>query len=178
MTNQAPYAQLKAYLSHHFVFKAGIRLENVKIQVDDYSVLVQNNPFVQSFKNSPSTWAVMQQYGLTTFGGNKISGGIIDYNATTYNFGLRYTKHKMFKPFISFSQGFSIADLGRVLRNPIDMNNTMLSSLKRAHKTPNTNPQQKLLQAQPQNSRFGFNFNVSETLIREGPKPLSRLAKS
>ncbi|MCF8713793.1 TonB-dependent receptor [Joostella atrarenae] len=100
MTNFAPYAQLKT-IYKNFVLKAGIRFENINIDIPDYTTLTRYN------------------VGETTpnSGGVDITGGELDYNATTFNAGLRYNKWSVFKPFISFSQSFSIADLGRTLRS-------------------------------------------------------------
>ncbi|MCM5662435.1 TonB-dependent receptor [Galbibacter mesophilus] len=100
MTNLAPYAQFKTMYSD-FVFKAGIRFENIKIDVPDYTTITTYNE------------------GETTpnGGGVAVDGGQLDYNATVFNVGLRYNKWSVFKPFVSFSQSFSIADLGRTLRS-------------------------------------------------------------
>ncbi|WP_417361369.1 TonB-dependent receptor [Galbibacter sp.] len=100
MRNFAPYAQLKA-IYKNFVFKGGIRLENIKIEIPDYTTLVRYNPG----ETEPNS------------GGVSINGGELDYNATTFNVGLRYNKWSVFKPFVSFSQSFSVADLGRTLRS-------------------------------------------------------------
>ncbi|WP_103326965.1 TonB-dependent receptor domain-containing protein [Bacteroidetes bacterium endosymbiont of Geopemphigus sp.] len=43
--------------------------------------------------------------------------GNLSYNSTIPNLGLRYNRFKVFKPFLSFSQSFSIAQLDRKLRN-------------------------------------------------------------
>ncbi|QLE01319.1 TonB-dependent receptor [Galbibacter sp. BG1] len=100
MTNLAPYAQFKT-LYKDFVFKAGIRFENIRIDVPDYTTITTYNE------------------GETTpnGGGVAVDGGKLDYNATVFNLGLRYNKWSVFKPFVSFSQSFSIADLGRTLRS-------------------------------------------------------------
>ncbi len=45
-----------------------------------------------------------------------MTGGDLSYNALVYNAGLRYNKFRFFKPFISYSQSFSIMELGRILR--------------------------------------------------------------
>jgi len=45
-----------------------------------------------------------------------VTGGKIPYHATMFNAGLRYNKYDAFNPFISFSQGFAINELGRILR--------------------------------------------------------------
>lgn len=100
MTNFAPYAQLKATYSD-FILKAGIRFENINIDVPNYNTITRYN------------------VGQTTpiSGGIAINGGAIEYDATTFNAGLRFNKWQFLKPFVSFSQSFSIADLGRTLRS-------------------------------------------------------------
>lgn len=100
MRNFAPYAQLKAIYGN-FVLKGGIRLENIKIEIPDYTTLTRYN----TGETQPNS------------GGVSINGGELDYNATTFNVGLRYNKWSVFKPFVSFSQSFSVADLGRTLRS-------------------------------------------------------------
>lgn len=45
-----------------------------------------------------------------------VKGGEINDKSTTYNIGLRYNIHDSFSPFVSFSQGSDISDLGDLLR--------------------------------------------------------------
>lgn len=98
MTNIAPYVQLKSYLFNDLVLKAGMRFENINIGIPDYqTILIANNGRAQ--------------------GGVDIKGGKLTYDALTFNAGLRYITHDWFKPFISYSQSFSISDLGRTLRS-------------------------------------------------------------
>ncbi len=98
MSNFAPYAQLKS-LYKDFIFKAGIRLENINIDIPDYRTIY------------------IVPNGGTPQGNVAVEGGELKYNATTFNAGLRYNRFNQFKPFVSFSQSFSIADLGRTLRS-------------------------------------------------------------
>ena len=98
MKNFAPYAQLKS-LYRDFVFKAGIRLENINIDIPDYTTIY------------------IYPNGGTPQGNVAVEGGELKYDATTFNAGLRYNRLSQFKPFVSFSQSFSIADLGRTLRS-------------------------------------------------------------
>ncbi|WP_205502165.1 TonB-dependent receptor [Rufibacter psychrotolerans] len=94
MVNLAPYAQLQVNAFEHFIFKAGYRYDNVSIDVPDF-----------------------QQLRLSAGGGgNAVQGGTLDFDAHTFNLGLRYTAIAAFKPFISYSQGFSIIDVGRYVR--------------------------------------------------------------
>ncbi|PAM93346.1 TonB-dependent receptor, partial [Flavobacterium sp. IR1] len=99
MTNFAPYAQLKT-LYNDFVLKAGIRFENINIDVPDFTTIY-----------------VFPYQSETPNGGVAVDGGELQYDATTFNVGLRYNGWELFKPFVSFSQSFSIADLGRTLRS-------------------------------------------------------------
>ncbi len=96
MRNLAPYAQLNSQLFTHFVLKAGLRYENISIDINDYETLAT---------------------GPDKQGSVAVTGGNLDYNALTFNAGLRYTQQNYFKPYVSYSQGFSIFDLGRVLRS-------------------------------------------------------------
>ncbi|MCX2680613.1 TonB-dependent receptor [Galbibacter sp. EGI 63066] len=111
MNNLAPYAQLKTRYGN-FVLKAGIRFENIKIEIPDYTTL-ERYSVGETTPNS---------------GGVAIEGGELDYNATTFNVGLRYNKWNTFKPFVSFSQSFSIADLGRILRDATENTVSQINS--------------------------------------------------
>jgi iron complex outermembrane receptor protein len=96
MLNLAPYAQMKIDLMTNFVLKAGVRYENARVKVQDFQTIAR---------------------GPNGEGSVDISGGKIPYKATTFNAGLRYNKFDVFNPFVSFSQGFAINELGRILRS-------------------------------------------------------------
>lgn len=95
MVNLAPYAQLKVDLVDQLVFKGGVRYENARVKVKDFRTIAT---------------------GPDGAGSIDVTGGTIPYNATMFNAGLRYSKYEFFNPFISFSQGFAINELGRILR--------------------------------------------------------------
>lgn len=95
MLNVAPYAQMKFDILTNFILKAGIRYENARVKVKDFNTIAR---------------------GPNGQGSIPVSGGEIPYQATTYNAGLRYNKYEVFNPFVSFSQGFAINELGRILR--------------------------------------------------------------
>ena len=97
MTNLAPYLQIKA-IYKDLVFKGGVRYENINVNVDDYTTLFRDN-------------------GTATDGGLNVIGEELKYDALAFNLGLRYNKFKYFKPFVSFSQSFSVGQLGRILRS-------------------------------------------------------------
>jgi len=95
MINFAPYVQLKMDVLENLIFKGGIRYENATVRVDDYNTIAT---------------------GPNGEGSIFVEGGKIPYNATMFNAGLRFNKYEIFNPFVSFSQGFAINELGRILR--------------------------------------------------------------
>lgn len=97
MSNEALYLQSK-WVAGDWVFKAGVRDESVDIDVPDYTTL--------------------RMCGANNVcrGGNPVEGGKLSYSDTTYNAGLRYNGNELFSPFISYSQGFDVSDLGLLLR--------------------------------------------------------------
>ena len=115
MSNLAPYFQLKNMFGPNLVLKTGLRLENVNIDVPDYTTIG-----IRNYVN-----------GTYVGGGVAVNGGTLDFNALMFNAGLRYTKWKLFKPFVSFSQSFSVADLGLVLRAAKEntVNNTSIKAV-------------------------------------------------
>ena len=130
MRNLAPYFQFKTTFGDHLILKAGSRLENVHIRVPDYTTIGILN-------------AVNNNY---VGGGTMVNGGDLDFTALMLNAGLRYTKIQAFKPFISFSQSFSVADLGLVLRAAKEntVSNTSIKAVK------------------ANNYEFGFSGNVNQ----------------
>jgi iron complex outermembrane receptor protein len=115
MTNLAPYFQLKNMFGPNLVLKTGLRLENVNIDVPDYTTIG-----IRNYVN-----------GTYVGGGIAVNGGALDFSALMFNAGLRYTKWALFKPFVSFSQSFSVADLGLVLRAAKEntVNNTSIKAV-------------------------------------------------
>ncbi len=97
MSNIAPYLQIKT-IYNNLIVKGGIRYENIKVNIDDYTTLYKDT-------------------GVATEGGINVIGDELKYDALAFNFGLRYNKLKYFKPFVSFSQSFSVGELGRILRS-------------------------------------------------------------
>jgi len=95
MVNIAPYAQLKVDIINNLILKAGVRYENANVDVKDFHTIAT---------------------GPNNEGSIFVQGGKIPYKTTLFNAGLRYNKHQVFNPFVSFSQGFAINELGRILR--------------------------------------------------------------
>ena len=94
MKNTAPYLQATAVLYNNWIVKAGYRFDAVNIQVPDFTQIID----------------------AAGNGGKAITGGEVNFNASTFNVGLRFSKWELFKPFISYTQGFSVIDLGRFVR--------------------------------------------------------------
>jgi len=94
MKNTAPYLQATAVIYNHWILKAGYRYDAVNIDVPSFTQIID----------------------AAGNGGKSITGGKVDFNASTFNAGLRYAKWELFKPFISYTQGFSVIDLGRFVR--------------------------------------------------------------
>ena len=99
MLSKAPFMQLQATLFDDFVINGGLRYESINIGVEDYTTLKPYNAQTKTFGTSMN-----------------VKGGEINYNNLVFNSGLRYNKYEFFKPYLNFSQGFSVADLGLLLR--------------------------------------------------------------
>lgn len=95
MVNFAPYLQTSTNLFRNLTIKAGLRAENINIDVDDFNTLAT---------------------GANGAGSIAVKGGNLNYNAFVFNAGARYSATKLFNPFISYAQSFSVFELGRVLR--------------------------------------------------------------
>ncbi len=100
MINLAPFVQTKLTFFDKLVLKGGVRYEKVNIGVDDYATLPTKNT---------TTGAVTSSMNVT--------GGELKYNTLVSNVGLRYNLSEYFSPYVSFSQGFSVSDIGLVLRS-------------------------------------------------------------
>lgn len=95
MVNVAPYLQTTANIFKDLTIKGGIRVENINIKVDDFNTLAT---------------------GANNAGSIAVKGGTLNYNALVFNVGARYSASRLFNPFISYAQSFSVFELGRVLR--------------------------------------------------------------
>jgi len=100
MLNLAPFVQTKLTFFDKLVLKGGVRYEKVNIDVENYATLPTKNTAT----------------GIVTPSMN-VKGGNLEYNALVSNVGLRYNLSKYFSPYVSFSQGFSVSDIGLVLRS-------------------------------------------------------------
>ncbi|MFC0317115.1 MULTISPECIES: TonB-dependent receptor [Olivibacter] len=111
MNNLAPFAQADFTFFNDLILKTGFRYEDVKIKVDDYTTLRTTNASGETL--TPSF---------------NVAGGNLKYGTGLFNVGLKYNRLNLFSPFVSFSQGFSVMDIGLALRdakvNSIDKINT------------------------------------------------------
>lgn len=92
--NSAPFLQTKTTFFQYYVLKVGLRYDYIDVSVPNYEVLRLRN-------TDPRVY---------------VKGGDLTYNNLSPNIGIAYNQFKYFQPFISYSQGFSIFDLGRTLR--------------------------------------------------------------
>ncbi|NRD73387.1 TonB-dependent receptor [Shewanella sp. VB17] len=98
MRNLAAYLQTKLVINDDWILKAGIRQDSIHVNVDDYQTI--------KVCRTPVKCSIPMD----------VKGGEINDKSTTYNIGLRYNIHDSFSPFVSFSQGSDISDLGDLLR--------------------------------------------------------------
>jgi iron complex outermembrane receptor protein len=98
MNNIAGFLQSKWVFNDDFIVKAGIRYDNIDISVDDYTTL--------KLCRSAEQCSIPMD----------VTGGNIDFNATTYNVAVRYNAYEKFSPYISYSEGANVPDLGALLR--------------------------------------------------------------
>ncbi|MBN7819829.1 TonB-dependent receptor [Bowmanella yangjiangensis] len=98
MGSRGLFLQSKWELGDDWVVKAGARRESIDVEVDDYQTL--------RLCRNATTCSVPKE----------VAGGELSYNATTYNLGVRYNADAAFSPFVSYSEGYEVPDLGLLLR--------------------------------------------------------------
>lgn len=98
MTNIAPFMLVKIDLFKKLILKGGLRYENIKVKVGDFNTL-------STIKNDGT-------FTKSIF----VKGGDLEYNALVGNIGFRYNFNPQINLFGSFSQSYSINELGRILR--------------------------------------------------------------
>lgn len=91
-SNLAPFAQLRYSALQDWTFSLGTRYEYGKLKVDDFTTLASyNNTFVE--------------------------GGSPDFNELLTNAGVVWQVQPYLRLYASYSEGFSMPDVGRVLRD-------------------------------------------------------------
>jgi len=101
----APFVEGRFNIHKDWALKAGVRYDKMTIGVDDFATLPYSSKGDGNF-SAPIN----------------VQGGDLDYESLTYNAGVRFIKNKAFTPFVSFSQGFALPDLGRILRSAMTDN--------------------------------------------------------
>ncbi len=96
----APYLQTTLKLNKKWAFKVGLRYDDLKMDIADYNTLPYSPKGDGNFNPSVA-----------------VQGGALEFDNLAFNMGVRYIEHQEFIPYISYSQGFSIADLGSILRS-------------------------------------------------------------
>ncbi|MDQ8200391.1 TonB-dependent receptor [Pelagicoccus enzymogenes] len=86
----APYLQFDRLVGD-FVVTSGIRFENAKLEVGDFTT-------------------------LESYGSHDVAGGSPDFEEVLFNLGTTYRVNDPLTVFASYTQGFGMADVGRVLR--------------------------------------------------------------
>lgn len=90
-TNYAPFIQAEVDLLDNLVLHTGVRREFAELDVETYKTIASRN-------------------GVT------VNGGAPSFNETLVNFGLVYHPVDSVRLFANYSEGFGLADVGRVLR--------------------------------------------------------------
>lgn len=98
----APYLQAKFKYNEEWVFKAGVRYDAMNLNIENFTTLPYSSKSDNNF-TAPVN----------------VIGGNLDFKNTSINLGIRYIKNDEFIPYASYSQGFSLPDLGRTLRTAI-----------------------------------------------------------
>lgn len=98
MDSVAGFLQTKWVINDDIILKAGVRKESIDLTVADYQTLKLCRTATQC--SVPLS----------------VRGDTINYDATTYNAGIKYNLSPAFSPFFSYSQGSDISDIGILLR--------------------------------------------------------------
>ncbi|MDO6518602.1 TonB-dependent receptor [Zobellia uliginosa] len=108
LLSTAPFVQAQFKYKDEWVLKAGLRYDNMKATIEDFSTLPVSPTRDDNFIDPIN-----------------VTGGDIKFSNTSANIGVRYIKHDEFIPYVNFSQGFSLPDTGRVVRggSSTDVNN-------------------------------------------------------
>ena len=97
----APFAQVKVSFGEIASATGGVRYQNFHLSVDDYTTL---------------TNVIDTDGDGTADAPNQVEGGELTYDALVFNAGLTFYVTDGLEAFASYGQGFSVNDIGRVLR--------------------------------------------------------------
>lgn len=89
--NLAPFLQLEQSLGERMTLAAGVRHETAKLEVEDFTT-------------------------LAFYGSQEVEGGEPEFDETLFNASLRAELTEGLSGYLTFSEGFTMPDVGRVLR--------------------------------------------------------------
>lgn len=114
LQSMAPYMQASLKLNQSWNFKAGFRYDKMELKIEDYTTLPYDAKGNGNFTNPID-----------------VKGADLKFNNSSFNLGVRYIKNNEFIPYVSYSQGFSLPDLGRTLRGALtsDVNDIDLKAV-------------------------------------------------
>lgn len=98
LTSYAAFAQLEVDATSWLKLRGGVRYEDVTLDVPTFTTIASSAAFA---------------------GGNVVQGGSIGYSKAVYNIGAVVDFTENLSGFAAFSQGFSVAELGRILRTTV-----------------------------------------------------------
>jgi len=98
----APFAQVRVPVADRLTLRGGVRYETVSLRVDDFTTLRE-----QLDTDGDGTVDTR----------NDVDGGTLTYDNMVFNAGAVFTVADPVDVFASFEQGFSVSDVGRVLRS-------------------------------------------------------------
>lgn len=100
-TSMAPFAQIRVPVGNRLTVRGGVRYEALTLAVDGFTTL----------------FPVLDTNGDgTPDERNEVDGGTLTYDNTVFNLGAVVTVAEPLDVLGSFEQGFSVSDVGRVLR--------------------------------------------------------------
>lgn len=94
----APFLEARYKLANIISIKLGGRYDDYSLSVDDFTTI-------------PMSRRLNGIYSKAT----AVKGGDLTYESLTFNAGIRLISNRAFSPFISFSQGFALPDIGQFL---------------------------------------------------------------
>ncbi|WP_321480174.1 TonB-dependent receptor [uncultured Bacteroides sp.] len=115
MHSIAPYLQSSFKINDNINIKAGVRYDYAELKVNTYNTIPYSPKQDGNFNPSVT-----------------VRGGTLSFDKLSFNLGLRYTVNDKFIPYINFSQGFSMSELSRILRqteNPEILHNTDIKAV-------------------------------------------------
>ena len=89
----SPFANVRLQLTESWILRFGARYDRFDLDIDTFQVNFGKNQ------------------------GDTVTGGELTYSATTFNTGLTYLINDVSSVYISYSEGFSLPDVGRILRD-------------------------------------------------------------